>query len=125
MTLLRPYAFIMLFVNLGFILVNLTGLFPITLELGGVQVIGNMNDDVTQLQTTFQSASSGLDYLQISGYVIFIGGKLIIQFFAMAFLGFGAILDTIGFPAAITAPISVVLGAILLYELGMLLMGRD
>lgn len=125
MTMLRGYVFTMLFINLGFILLNLTGIFPITLSIAGLEVVGNMNADVIELQTTFENASSGLDYLEISGYVIVVGGKLLIQFFCMVFFGVGAIFSTIGFPSAIVIPISVCIGGVMLYECGMLLLGRD
>lgn len=124
MSLVREFAFCMLFINLSFWLVNLTGLFPFETEIAGIKIYDELNKTVTDLQNRIEGSMQIVDYLTIGALMIVLGLKVIFSFFLMAFFGIGSLLDALGVPTTVSVLVSITTGAIILYELGRMLLAR-
>jgi len=124
MSLIRTYGVIMLCINLAFALIAASGLFPLELGVSGfVGLPAELLATSADLQNTFENSSTGLDYLMMTGFVIFYGVKILILFAGMVLTGLADILAAVGMPAALYVPITLVTDAIILYELGTKLRG--
>jgi len=124
MGLLRDYAYIMLFIQLSFTIINLANLFPIKTDIMGINIFDDMSNTVTEIKERFENAGSTLDYLTAAAMAMILGGKVVIEFFLMVFFGITALLDALLVPESISVPIGLVTGGLILYELGNKLLGR-
>ena len=124
MSLVRTYAYLMMFLHLSFLLLNATNMYPVEVSIVGVDIYDNMAANVAEISNTFQGEASALDYLAISGFVIVLGIKVVIQYFIMVFVGVPVILSIIGLPEVVYVPIGLAVDAVLLYDFGTTLLGR-
>jgi hypothetical protein len=119
---LQKYVYVLLFIHLSFVLVNLSGFFPVTLEIAGFDVIDNVSTTMEEIQSTFSESASGLDYMVMAGFLVFNGVKLLIGFVMLTLAGPAPIMGLLGVPAAIYLPISGVIGAVVLYDFAKMLL---
>ncbi len=124
MSLLKDYAFFMLAIQLSFTLINLTGIFPVQTDVMGIDVYDNMVHSVEQVRTAFEDASNITDYLAGAAKAMIYGVAIVIQFFLMVFFGASAMLRALQFPPALADTVGLFIGALILYELGSMLLKR-
>jgi len=119
---LQKYVYVLLFIHLSFVLVNLSGFFPVTLEIAGFDVIDNVSTTMEEIQSTFSESASGLDYMVMAGFLVVNGVKLLIGFVMLTLAGPAPIMGLLGVPAEIYLPISGVIGAVVLYDFAKMLL---
>lgn len=119
---LQKYVYVLLFIHLSFVLVNLSGFFPVTLDIAGFDVIGDVTATMEEIEETFENSASGLDYMVMAGFLIVSGVKLLIGFVALTLAGPAPIMDLLGVPSVIYLPISGVIGAVVLYDFAKMLL---
>ena len=119
---LQKYVYVLLFIHLSFVLVNLSGFFPVTLEIADFDVIDNVSTTMEEIQSTFSESASGLDYMVMAGFLVVNGVKLLIGFVMLTLAGPAPIMGLLGVPAGIYLPISGVIGAVVLYDFAKMLL---
>lgn len=123
---IQSYAFGMLTVQLAFVLIGLTGLYPFTLEIAGLDVAGDITDTANTIQTTYQNiASEGfINSIAITGLILILGVKILLEFMVLALIGSYPMMITLGLPAAFALPISVLISAVIIYMISVKFLGR-
>ncbi|MDI9395805.1 MAG: hypothetical protein QM426_10525 [Euryarchaeota archaeon] len=122
----RGYAFTMLLIQLAFLLLGLTGLYPYRFEIAGFDVYEDINKTTTEIQEMYSSVAGGgtLAYAAITTMTLLMGVKILLEFLILVVIGAYPILTTLGLPAAFALPISAIISAIMLYELVYKFLGR-
>lgn len=123
---LEKYAFSMLLLQLSLILIGLTGVFPFSLQIAGFDVYGDISETITSVQTMYEGIAEGgiFSSVAISGLILFMGVKILLEFAIMVFVGTYPIMTALGLPSSFALPISLFFGAIAVYGLGKKLLGR-
>lgn len=119
---LQKFAYVMMFVNIAFLLMNTAGFFPVAYTVGGYDAIEDLTSTITDITTQFEGAGNSLEYLLVAGFMLIMGVKIIILFLILVFFGLGAIMAVLGIPAVIYAPIIVVVDCIILYDFAKMLL---
>lgn len=119
---LQKYAYVMMFVNLAFILVNIAGIFTISYTVGGYDAIEDITDTISGITGKFENAGNSLEYILVVGFMVIEGVKLIILFILLVFFGLAAIFEVLGVPVLLYGPIVVVVDAIILYDFAKMLL---
>jgi len=122
---LQKYAYTMMFVNIAFIIVNIAGIFPIAYTVAGYPAIESLQKDITEIDTKFQLAtgsSNPLQYLDAIALLLINGVKILLKFLMLIFAGLAGIFSMLGVPGIMYTPLVAVVDAIILYDLGNLLL---
>lgn len=123
---IEGYAFSMLLLQLAFVLIGLTGVFPFSLELAGFDVYGDINETVGSIQTMYENiASEGvIGSVAITGLILIMGVKILLEFVLLTLTGAYPLMVAVGLPVAFALPISVFFGAVCVYGLAVKFLGR-
>lgn len=123
---IQSYAFTMLLLQLSFVLIGLAGIFPFSLEIAGLDVYADIQESVTDIQTSYESiADLGTwDYAKITALSLIMGVKIIFEFIILVLLGAYPLLVGIGLPVSFALPIAAMLGAVMVYQLSVKFLGR-
>lgn len=123
---LEKYAFSMLLLQLSLVLIGLTGVFPFSLQIAGFDVYGDIETTMNSVQTMYEGIAEGgiFSSVAISGLILFMGVKILLEFAIMVFVGTYPIMTALGLPASFALPISLFFGAVAVYGLGKKLLGR-
>jgi hypothetical protein len=122
---LQKYAYTMMFLNIAFMIVNIAGIFPIAYTIAGYPVIESLQGDITTINTQFQQATGSnnpLEYIEAIAILLINGVKILLKFLLMVFAGLAGIFSILSVPGLIYTPIVAVIDAIILYDLGKLLL---
>lgn len=122
---LQKYAYTMMFINIAFIIVNLAGIFPIAYTVDGYSGITDMQNNIERINTTFNNASnsgSSLEYVAVIAILLIEGVLILVKFLMLVFTGLAGIFSMLGVPAVFYVPIVAVVDAIVLYDVGKLLL---
>jgi hypothetical protein len=122
---LQKYAYVMMFINIAFIIVNIAGIFPIAYTVAGYPAIEKMQDEITEIDSKFQKAtgsSNPLEYLEAIAFLLINGVQVLLKFLLLIFAGLASIFAMLGVPAVFYIPIVAVVDAIVLYDVGKLLL---
>ena len=119
---LQRYAYYMMFINLAFLLLNIAGIFQVSMSVAGFDAIEEMNDTFNGIKTKFEAAGNSLEYVLVVGFMLIEGVKLIILFIIMVFTGLAVIFELLGVPALMYGPIVTVIDAVILYDFAKMLL---
>jgi hypothetical protein len=125
-TKIEGYAFTMLVIQLAFVLINLTGVYPYTLEIAGFSVYDDIQDTTTSVQTAYeQVAGNGIIAgTAITAYMLIMGVKIVLEFIMLTLTGAYPLLVALGLPEAFALPIAAIMGAVTVYGLAIKFLGR-
>lgn len=121
---LQAYAYIMMFLNLSVVLLNVSGIMSVSNEIAGFDMMTDMTNKVYEIQEKFES-SSGLDYAVAIGLLAWNGVIIIIEFVIMIFTGLKPIFELFGISPLIYAPIIAVVDLVVMYDLGKIFRGNS
>ena len=116
---IESYAFSMLLFQLSLVLIGLTEVFPFSLEVAGFDVYGDISGTMTAIQTMFGGiAEAGvLSSIAITGLILLMGIKIILEFVLMVLVGTYPIMCAVGLPVVFALPFSLFFGAVAVYGL--------
>ena len=119
----QRYAYFVMCLNIGFMLLAGAGIFPTSsYSIGGYNLMQSLYNDISEITSSFENASGGLDYALVAGFAIINGIQIIIKFIGMILLAVPAICQPIGIPALIYVPLGVLVDCIVLYDFGKLIL---
>lgn len=123
---IEGYAFSMLILQLCFVLIGLTGIFPYSLEVAGFDISEDIQETVTSVQTMYGDiAGEGvLSSVAITGFILIMGVKILLEFLVLCLTGAYPVMIALGLPGSFALPISVIIGAVCVYTLAVKFMGR-
>lgn len=98
-TLLKDYLIFILMFNFALSFVAATGVFPIKMEVAGIDVYDDIELRISDLQTKFTSASNTFDYMVVVGSLIINGFALLFDFIVVVVGGLPLVLKAAGVPA--------------------------
>lgn len=97
--LLKEYLIFIIMFNFALSFVAATGVFPIKMEVAGLDVYNDIETRITDLQTKFTSASNTFEYMIVVGSLIINGFALLFDFIVVIVGGLPLVLATMGVPA--------------------------
>lgn len=123
---IEGYAFSMLILQLCFVLLGLSGVFPYTLEFAGLDVTQDITDTINNIQSMYSNiAGEGIiNSVAITGFILIMGVKILLEFLLLSITGAYPIMLALGLPAAFALPISFLIGAVCVYCLAVKFLGR-
>ena len=123
---IEGYAFTMLLLQLSFVLLGLTGVFPYSMELAGFNAAEDIQETVDSMQTMYENvAGEGvLTSVAMTAYILIMGVKIVLEFLLLTLTGAYPLMVAVGLPAVFALPISVILGAVCVYGLAVKFLGR-
>lgn len=123
---IESYAFSMLILQLCFVLLGLTGVFPFSLEFAGFNISEDITETVTSIQSMYSNiAGEGIiNSVAITGLILIMGVKILLEFLLLSITGAYPIMTALGLPASFALPISVLIGAVCVYTLAVKFLGR-
>jgi hypothetical protein len=98
--LMKDYLIFIIMFNFALSFVAATGVFPIKMEVAGLNVYEDIETRINTLQSKFTSASNTFDYMIVVGSLIINGFALIFDFIIVISAGLPIILLAAGVPAA-------------------------
>jgi len=122
---IEGYAFSMLILQLGFILLGLTGIFPYTLEIAGFNVSEDITETVNSIQSMYSNiAGEGIiNSVAVTGLILIMGVKILLEFLILSITGASPVMVALGLPVSFALPISVLIGAVCVYGLAVKFLG--
>lgn len=118
---IEAYAFSMLIIQLCFVLLGLSGVFPYSLEFAGLDI----TKDITDTSMYNNIAGEGIiNSVAITGLILILGVKIILEFLVLSILGAYPIMAALGLPGSFALPISFLIGAVCIYTLAVKFLGR-
>ncbi len=117
----KQYAYVMMFLSLAFSLLNVSGITPVHNDPVGFGLTRDMAEDVNEIQEKF-SSSSGFEYVIAVGLLIYNGVKIVLTFVVIVFTGIASVAQFFSIPYQIYIPIQLVIDAIVMYDLGKMLL---
>lgn len=117
----KQYAYVMMFLNLSMALLNISGIMSVHTEIAGFDVMDDMTQNAYEIQEKF-SSSSGFEYVIAVGLLIYNGVKIILEFVFLIFAGLVPVFQAFGISPLLYIPIVTVIDAIVLYDLGKMLL---
>lgn len=117
----KQYAYVMMFLSLAFSLLNVSGVIPVHSDPIGFGLTRDMAEDVNEIQEKFTS-SSGFEYVIAVGLLIYNGVKIVLTFVVIVFTGVASVAQFFSIPYQIYIPIQMVIDAIVMYDLGKMLL---
>lgn len=123
---IQSYAFSMLVIQLSFVLLGFTGVFPFSLEVAGLDIAGDIQDTSNTIQTTYENiASEGIiNSIAITGLILIMGAKILLEFMLLAITGSYPLMVALGLPSVFALPISVLFSAVIIYMISIKFLGR-
>jgi hypothetical protein len=123
---IQGYALSMLLLQLAFVLIGLTGIFPYSLEFAGFDAYSDIQNTVSSIQTMYEGiAGEGIiSSVAITGLILLMGVKIILEFALLTLTGAYPLMVAIGLPVAFALPISVFFGVVCIYGLAVKFLGR-
>ncbi|WP_288959404.1 hypothetical protein [uncultured Aminobacterium sp.] len=123
---IEGYAFTMLVIQLAFVLINLAGLYPYTLEIAGFSVYDDIHETTNSIQTAYEEVAGAgiLANTAITAYMLIMGVKIILEFLMLTLIGAYPLLVALGLPAAFAIPVAALIGAVTVYGLAIKFLGR-
>ncbi|MDP4225235.1 MAG: hypothetical protein Q8910_02500 [Bacteroidota bacterium] len=123
---IQEYAFSMLIIQVAFVLIGLTGVFPFSLEIAGFDVYGDIQDSVNSIQTMYEGvAGEGIiSSVMITGFILLIGVKILLEFVFLCLVGAYPLMIALGLPAVFAVPIAGFLSAVIVYMITIKFLGR-
>lgn len=98
-TLLKEYLIFIVMFNFALSFVAATGVFPLKMEVVGLDVYNDIEERITNLQTKFTSASNTFEYMIVVGSLIINGFALLFDFIVVIVGGLPLVMATMGVPA--------------------------
>lgn len=123
---IEGYAFSMLVIQLAFVLLNLTGVYPYTLEIAGFSVYNDITETTNSVQTMYeQVAGEGiLANTVITALMLMMGVKIVLEFIMLTLTGAYPLLVALGLPEVFALPVAALMGAVTVYGLAIKFLGR-
>ncbi len=123
---IEGYAFTMLLLQLSFVLIGLTGIFPYSMEFAGFNAAEDIQETVDSVQTMYENlAGEGiLSSMALTAYILVMGVKIVLEFLLLTLTGAYPLMVAVGLPVVFAVPISAVLGAVCVYGLAVKFLGR-
>lgn len=123
---IEGYAFSMLLIQLAFVLINLTGIYPYSFEVAGFSIYDDIQDTTNSVQTMYsQVAGNGiLSNAVISALMLGMGVKIVIEFIMLTLTGAYPLMVALGLPDAFALPVAALMGAVTVYGLAIKFLGR-
>ncbi len=123
---IEGYAFSMLLIQLAFVLINLTGVYPYSFEVAGFSVYDDIQETTTSIKTAFEGVAGAgiLANSAITAYMLIMGVKIVIEFLMLTLTGAYPLLIALGLPDAFALPVSALMGAVTVYGLAVKFLGR-
>lgn len=123
---IEAYAFSMLCIQLCFVLLGLSGVFPYTLQFAGLDITQDITDTVNTVQSMYSNiAGEGIiNSVAITGLILLMGVKILLEFLVLSIMGAYPIMVALGLPGSFALPISVLIGAVCIYTLAVKFLGR-
>lgn len=123
---IESYAFSMLILQLCFVLIGLTGVFPYSLQFAGLNISQDITDTINSIQSMYSNiAGEGIiNSVAITGLILIMGVKILLEFLLLCITGAYPIMTALGLPASFALPISVIFGAVCIYTLAVKFLGR-
>lgn len=125
---IEGYAFTMLLIQLAFVLIGLTGIFPYSTEFAGFEAYDDIQESIDSITVMYSDISeNGL--FSISGavagaYILFNGAKILLEFILLIFLGARPLLIAVGLPSVFASCITALFDAVCIYGLSVKFLGR-
>lgn len=125
-TKIEGYAFSMLLIQLAFVLINLTGVYPYSFEVAGFSVYDDIQDTTNSVQTAYKDVSGNgiLANSAITAYILIMGVKIVLEFVILTLTGAYPLLVALGLPDAFALPVAALMGAVTVYGLAIKFLGR-
>jgi hypothetical protein len=98
-TLLKDYLIFIIMFNFALSFVAATGVFPIKMEVAGLNVYDDIESRINNLQSKFTSASNTFEYMVVVGSLIINAFALIFDFIVVIVGGLPLVLLAAGVPA--------------------------
>lgn len=123
---IEGYAFSMLLIQLAFVLINLTGVYPYTLEIAGISVYDDIQETTNSIQTAYKGVAGAgiLANSAITAYMLIMGVKIVLEFLMLTLTGAYPLLVALGLPEVFALPIAALMGAVTVYGLAVKFLGR-
>jgi hypothetical protein len=123
---IETYAFCMLVLQLSFVLLGLTGVFPYSLQIAGLNVSQDISDTINSIQTMSKNVIGEgiINSVAVTGFILIMGVKIIIEFLILCLTGAYPVMLALGLPASFSLPISVLISMVCIYTLAVKLLGR-
>lgn len=123
---IEGYAFLILAVQLAFVLIGLVGIYPENTTFGGLNAYADIQNSLNSIQTMYEDISgNGLITATVIGAMMLgTGIKILFEFIIMVIVGTYPMMVSCGLPAAFALPISGIIGAVMLYGLSVKFLGR-
>ena len=123
---IQAYAFFMLILQLSFVLIALSEVYPFTMEIAGMDIYGDITESIETVQNMYTDiASEGLiGSTVVAGMMLLMGLKITLEFLILVLIGAYPIMTAMGLPATFALPISLMISAICIYTLAVKFIGR-
>lgn len=123
---IEGYAFTMLLLQLSFVLIGLTGIFPYSMEFAGFNAAEDIQETVDSVQTMYERlAGEGiLSSMALTAYILVMGVKIVLEFLLLTLTGAYPLMIAVGLPPVFAVPISALLAAVCVYGLAVKFLGR-
>lgn len=123
---IEGYAFTMLLLQLSFVLIGLTGIFPYSMEIAGFNAAEDIQETVNSVQTMYEHIAGGgiLTSMAMTAYILIMGVKIVLEFLLLTLTGAYPLMVAVGLPVVFALPISVIFGAVCVYGLAVKFLGR-
>jgi hypothetical protein len=123
---IEGYAFSMLLIQLAFVLINLTGVYPYSFEVAGFSAYNDIQETTSSVQTLYQQVAGGgiLANTVITAIMLMMGVKIVLEFIMLTLTGAYPLLVALGLPAAFALPVAALMGAVTVYGLAIKFLGR-
>jgi hypothetical protein len=123
---IEGYAFSMLLIQLSFVLIGFTGIYPFSMEVAGFDVYGDIQDTISSIQTMYEGvASEGIiTSIAITGLILIMGTKILLEFVLLSLTGSYPLMVALGLPALFALPISALFSAVIVYMVAIKFLGR-
>lgn len=123
---IQSYAFSMLLIQVAFVLIGLTGVFPFSLDVAGFDVYGDIQDTVNSIQTMYEGVAGDgiITSVAITGMILIMGVKILLEFVLLCLVGAYPLMIALGLPAVFAVPIAGFLSAVIVYMITIKFLGR-
>lgn len=114
---IEKYAYAMLCLNIAFTLLNVTGLFPVSVVIGGFDIVTDLEDNVDAIKDAYLGATGVFDYALLTGSMLINGAKILIEVVVMVLAGVAPLAQALTIPAAFYIPITALVDIIIVYTI--------
>ncbi len=123
---IEGYAFTMLLIQLAFVLINLTGVYPYSFEVAGYSAYDDIQETTNSIRSMYADLAGGgiLANTAITALMLFMGVKIVLEFIMLTLTGAYPLLVALGLPEVFALPIAALMGAVTVYGLAVKFLGR-